>query len=234
MSEKAIEVDVDNLWKYTGFKDDGYGVNANYSIDVDDPNLELYTDIRDKTHIYYNNRLINREYLELPIYLSKGGYSGDDDYTCLSRLIAREYPEYTNPELYDKFLKKQYKYNVTQGLQKMLQYMKDIQNEVKTINEKEPWEYKYRVNEHNFPIRDYFEMAEWGHDLVGKRSDICFLHAFAESTWFHLYTPNSWVDVKKLKSFIKKYRLEKYLNDPTLDDEYWMKRHSHFYDEWEY
>jgi hypothetical protein len=200
---------------------------------VDDPNLDLYTEKLDKTLIYYKDQLINREYLELPIFINTGTYFIGNDYSLMLNLIIHYYPFRDSPEIQDKLLKKHFKYKITQGMQQILQYIKDIQNDdFKKYFGIKPWNRLTKIRNperYNLPCRDYFELAEYAHEVVGRCADIKFVQEFSRSFWLKKYTPNGYVDVIKLKAFAKKYDLEKYLVDETLEDPEWMNKHAHRY-----
>jgi hypothetical protein len=183
---------------------------------VDSPIFDVvrYKNILDKTQIYYKG---NREYIELPIYSTHGSRSPDNDYTSIRHLISVFYPVYYNPKFGDPLLKKHYKYKITQSYQSILQYIKDIQKDVEDFIKKDKETYRYNLEEHNLPFRDYTEITKWAYSLIGRDAAKNYLREYKCSNWFFRYTPNAWVDIMKLKAFAKDINVEDCFNELKIN-----------------
>jgi hypothetical protein len=226
-----VEVDEDSLWKYTGYVDNELGFNANYKIFADEPVLdtELYADKLDKTLICYENQVLNFKYLELPIYMNKGTFFPSNKYTMMMDLTIDSYPKYNKPKCEDILLEDNLKYKITQGCQKMLKYVRSIQNDVKDfIANRYNKSYTYTLEGHNLPFKSYPEMVEFAAKESGKLTAKIFIARYLRSYWFREHTPNAWVDAEKLKLIIEEYGIKMNYND-LLDDEDWMGKHANRY-----
>jgi hypothetical protein len=192
--------DLDKLYEYTGYYDDGRGYNVNYCIYVNNPvlDIELYKDVLDKTQICYKNQILNREYLELPIYLSKSGRSPCNYYSQMLSLMTTSYPVYTNPDDRDHILEKEFKYNITIECQNIHRYIKSIQDKAKVFIENRDGEYVYKIKNNNIEFRDYADMAEFALKEAGLEACESYIIDYIGSDWFYNYTPNAWVDVEKV------------------------------------
>jgi hypothetical protein len=221
-----VEVDIENLRFYTGYKDSGKGYNDNYWILQCSSNLDDHKDVLDKTLLYRGDKLINREYLELPIYATPNTRDPANDYDQMLSIMYISYPVY-EPEYCDRLLKKQFKYKITQNCQKIIQYMKDIQNDVNLYLNDEI-NYYYYPDEHTLPFRDYTDIAKDAYEQVGIEAAIKFLTGYFQSNWLRKYTPNAHVDVVRLKEFAKTIGQEDCL-DEELEDGKWLRAHAHKY-----
>jgi hypothetical protein len=222
-----VEVDIENLRFYTGYKDSGKGYNDNYYTFVSNSNLDDHKDILDKTLLYHGDKLINREYLELPIYGTPTTRDPANDYDQMLSIMYISYPIYES-EYCDRLLKKQFKYKITQNCQKIIQYMKDIQNDVNSyLSDK--INYYYYPDEHTLPFRDYTDIAKHAYEQVGIEAAIKFLTGYIQSNWLHKYTPNAHVDVVRLKEFAKTIGQVDCIDYDELEDGKWLRAHAHKY-----
>jgi hypothetical protein len=221
--------DSHNLWKYTGFKDNGHGINENYRIDVDDPNLKLYEDKLDKTLIYYNNKLINRYYIEFPIFSSPGTYHSDNDLDLILAYLTYSYPIYDQCQISEELLNKTFKYNITKGCQKCLRYLKNKQNEASLFIKDKKTNWIYNKDTNNLPILDYADFAELAYKYAGEYAAKDFILTYIQSDWLEKYTPNAYVDIQKLKALNEKYSLDCMQGCSYLDDKEFMIENARLY-----
>jgi hypothetical protein len=178
---------------------------------------------------------------------SHDGKERDGGYRRMLSVI-HDYPDIFSINILDELLQKTYdnsklspsRIQRLKGLQEILRYIKSIQEDVKKYKElcyfeRELTHIRYNLgSQGDFPIKTYIQMVKWLYKVGGKRAARIFITGNGTSNYLKFYTPNSWVDIRQLKDFARKHKLDGGEYVENLDDEEFMLKYTHRYEEIEW